>query len=65
MSDPATSDFRESEPRIYIPIVKSPADFLFTFGPLGYRRVDVVAECPIGVRGPGGKKTASPLEESK
>jgi len=43
-------EVREGPPLIYVPICKHPRDFMFTFGPVGYKRVDTVAESPILVR---------------
>jgi len=57
MSSPTPNDnYHEGPPMAYVPVRKSPADFMFTFGPLGYRRVEVVEECPISVRRPAGNK---------
>lgn len=39
--------WREGPPMIYVPICKHPRDFMFTFGPLGYERVDELGECPL------------------
>lgn len=42
-------NYHESEPMIYVPVCKHPGEFMFTFGPLGYVRVEEVGECPICV----------------
>jgi len=39
--------FTLAPPLIYVPVCKSPRDFMFTFGPIGYQRVEKVGECPL------------------
>jgi hypothetical protein len=49
---------------IYVPICKHPRDFMFTFGPVGYERVEKVKECPLLIRKQAkqGKDDASRLD---
>ena len=44
------TDYHEGPAQTYVPIVKHPRDFMFSFGPLGYERVEEVTECPIRVK---------------
>ena len=51
--------YHEGPSLIYVPVCKHPKDFMFTFGPIGYQRVDKVGECPICVEGLNRRKAVN------